>query len=159
MHNIVLDPSEDGVTHIRVCSHAKTKLGRYLMPNARTPFSVPGMWKFDSFDAFRIWFVKGQNDDRLRVLCNHAADQHIRELRNLETPEWQMSFRLAFMAKLTQTKIDGQTLEALLIQEKLPVYRYDVEDGDALIHPMPSCMQGVFDGLIPLLPKRKRKRA
>jgi len=155
MRTIDIDPAGDAHHHIRVHPKGKTKLGRYLVTSAITPFTVEGQGRFKSFDAYRIWRCTGMTDQAARELYGAEADVIIRQIRNLEAPVFQKDFKAAFEAKLRQTMLKGDvpfgqvgmhdsSLYDILSRNQLELFAYDVEEDDALPFDLPSCMTVVF---------------
>lgn len=78
----MIDPKEDGISHINIYSKAQTELGRYL-----SNFSDCNIETEDGF--FRTiegyWYWLGCGDERLRNLSGWECKKLGRELR---APDW-----------------------------------------------------------------------
>lgn len=100
----MLDPRNDGVTHINIYSKGKTALGRALSNFAHFPFECED-GKFNSVEGY--WYWLSTKDDRLRSLSGLEAKQVGRELRGDDwnnSEEFQAKIRGALRIKLDSMK-------------------------------------------------------
>ena len=67
----MLNPLEDGVTHINIYSRGKTPLGRWLSNFAESPFTHPVHGNFMSVEGF--WYWLGTRNEALRNLYGFEA--------------------------------------------------------------------------------------
>lgn len=125
----MVDPNEDGVSHINVYSNGRTELGRYL-----SNFSDCDIHTEDGF--FRTiegyWYWLSCKDDRLRHTNGFASKQLGRELRAADWPktrEFEKKIGRAIMLKLTQPK----TVEMLMKTGSMPFYHYYVYNGRSVM--------------------------
>lgn len=70
----MIDPNEDGITHINVYSKGRTIVGRLLSNFAHTPFTHPKYGKFHSVEGFIYWL--GSRDDALREMYEFRAKEY-----------------------------------------------------------------------------------
>jgi hypothetical protein len=97
----MIDPAQDGITHINVYSKGATSLGRFLSNFADAPAETPdGL--FRTIEGY--WYWLGCGDDRLRTTRGWESKQLGRALR---APDWQHSdeFKLKICAAIT-TKLE-----------------------------------------------------
>lgn len=110
----MIDPNEDGVTHINIYSKGKTELGRLLSNFAYTPVDLGPDGKFNSLEGYWYWLSskKDKKADELRKLYGWQAKALGRKLKIPDYPEpshidkqleFMRSFKYAMYDKLTQT--------------------------------------------------------
>jgi hypothetical protein len=138
----VLDPAQDGVTHVRIHQLARTKLGRLLASCALTPIIVPGWGAWNSIDALRVGLGTGQLRRAVRELALERAEREAFYLAPESVAELNRQadvVQLALECKLDQTKLcDGTTLREELVKNKLPFAHYIVIAGEAVEEELPA---------------------
>lgn len=125
----VLDPGDDGLTHVNVYSQGRTELGRLLSNFAHTPFTGPD-GEFASVEGYWYWLGAREHPmrERLRTLSGFAAKKFGRTLRAPDWPkgpEFQAKIRAALQAKAQQ----HPRIRKLLGECPLPLAHYYVFNG------------------------------
>lgn len=119
----MVNPNEDGVTHINVYSKGNTKLGRQLSNFSHTPFIHPEDGHFKSVEGY--WYWLSTKDDKLRSLYGYKAKEYGRSIGGkdwLEDDEFKRKIRLAI-----RSKIDNDFfLKSDFLNNKLPLKHYYV---------------------------------
>lgn len=130
----MVNPKEDGQTHINMYSKGNTWLGRQLTNFAYTPFTHPEDGYFESVEGY--WYWLGCKDDRLRHLSGYDAKKLGRILGVSDwnpAPEFQRKIKLAITAKIQQIpKIKEELKKSTLPLTHYYVYGtkvIDVEGG------------------------------
>lgn len=124
----MIDPTEDGVTHINVYSKGQTDLGKLLSNFAHTPFELDGLM-FASVEAWWYWQGWDEDDSRLRSMYGWMAKQYGKNLPPCEPPT-KAALKRVYLRKLQAHK----GIFKLLIQNVLPLehyYVYFTKDGRA----------------------------
>jgi len=131
----MINPNEDGITHINIYSKGKTLLGRLLSNFAVTPFTHPTHGKFQSVEGYWYWLLAESNPqrDKLRTLSGWRAKQFGREL---QTPDWPAEKDTTFYENIysaLEAKLEATPLlQELLGKSTLPFEHYYVY-GDKVI--------------------------
>lgn len=127
---LVINPDEDGVTHINVWSKAKTELGRQLSNFAHTPFTHPVHGYFASIEGYWYWCGSGMQHDALRNLHGFTAKSAGMRYEFVFRPEdeFQDLIREGLRLKLEQ----NPGLLAAFINSKLPFVHYFVYPGNVV---------------------------
>ena len=117
---MLLDPNEEGLTHINIYSKAQSPLGRY-MSNFDKCWIETSIGQFASIEG--LIFFLGSFDDRLRNLAGYDAKALGEKVdRKIRLPE-DVFKRLVVEAM--QAKVDGNDhLRQLLKECKLPFTHY-----------------------------------
>jgi len=126
----MIDPTQDGITHINVYSQSQTALGRFLSNFANTPLETED-GKFNSIEGY--WYWLSCRDDQLRTLHGWKAKSIGRKLKGKDwsnDPEFKRKIKLAIKTKLES---NPKWLKALQ-QTTLPLEHYYVY-GDQVIQP------------------------
>lgn len=79
---IILDPNDDGETHINVYSKGRTELGRVLTNFAETPFDHTEYGKFNSVEGLWYWVLTGKVYEEFRELSGFPAKRLGKEVLN-----------------------------------------------------------------------------
>ena len=126
----MIDPKQDGITHINVYSKGNTVLGRLLSNFAHTPVKTED-GKFESIEGY--WYWLGTRDDRLRKLYGYKAKQLGRELSDkvdkIDGKEFRRKIRKAVRRKITKT---DKIIDFIKKTKKLPLMHYYVYSGKAV---------------------------
>ncbi len=118
----MIDPKEDGISHINIYSQAKTQLGRFL-----TNFSDCNIQTEDG--PFRTiegyWYWLACQDDRLRTTDGWGSKKLGRELR---APDWPTvpDFEKKILKAISIKLQDPWCIEALIRSGTLPFFHYYV---------------------------------
>jgi len=85
----MIDPNEDGITHINVYSKGRTIIGRLLSNFAHTPFTHPKYGRFHSVEGFIYWM--GSGDEALRLMYGPQAKEYGRKAaeNKKRLPVWE----------------------------------------------------------------------
>lgn len=129
----MVNPEEDGITHINVYSKGKTKLGRQLSNFSYSQFTHPEDGEFCSIEGYWYWLSSG--DNKLRKLYGYQAKKYGRKVGGLDWPvknedEFRRKIRLAIKAKFNRNS--GMREEFL--KNVLPLKHYYVY-GDKVVEP------------------------
>lgn len=119
----MINPDDDGITHINIYSKGQTELGRLLTNFAAISFTVPEHGMFASVEGYWYWLTC--RNDRLRKLTGFMAKKAGRELRGqdwVEDPEFKSRILVALQAKVEQ----NPQLKKFLTESKLPFKHYYV---------------------------------
>ncbi|QPX76938.1 putative N-glycosidase [Serratia phage BUCT660] len=73
MADIILDPNQDGITHINIYSKSRCMLGKFLSHFSRTPFEHPTLGRFESMEALWYFAKTGYQHEELRGLWGYEA--------------------------------------------------------------------------------------
>jgi hypothetical protein len=100
----LINPSDDGVTHINVYSKGRTRLGRGLSNFDHLRFVHPRYGTFASMEAYWYWVASGMTHDELRPLFGFSAkSQGIRLPKvNLIPFEFQQLIVEGLICKISQ---------------------------------------------------------
>lgn len=104
----MINPKDEGITHLNVYSKSTSPLGRLLTNFARATINTPD-GKFNSVEGYWYWLSIPDGTpgkDQLRRLYGYAAKKRGRELRaccakTRFEPEFEQKIRLAVRSKLT----------------------------------------------------------
>jgi hypothetical protein len=136
LDTILINPDEDGVTHINVYSKAKTELGRFLTNFAYSPF-VCADGAFDSIEGYWYWLGTSHPDrDKLHKLSGWEAKSFGRKIKAADWPaeddvEFKAKIKDAINRKLLAYP---KALEALVATD-LPLKHYYVYGGTHAVEP------------------------
>lgn len=132
----MIDPNEDGVSHINVYSKAKTQLGRQLSNFAHLPIVLEDDGEFASIEAYWYWLGTNHLDrDKLRPLYGFQAKALGREFNaqdwHEDDPQFIDKIKIALTVKLQTYPVLLEVLRAL---KDLPLKHYYVY-GDKAVEP------------------------
>lgn len=83
----VLDPENDGVTHINIYSGAKTKLGKFLSNFTHSKIVIDGE-EFASIEAYWYWLLSDKSErDILKPLFGAKAKETGKSLQTIEVTQ------------------------------------------------------------------------
>ena len=124
----MVDPNDDGLTHINIYSRGKTQLGRWMSNFTHSPFTHPRYGQFASMEAYWYWISTGmQHDDLRRFYGATAKSVGIRHLPvKIDDETFKNHIRDALRLKIAQNK---KLCEAMR-QSTLPFRHYYVHDGN-----------------------------
>lgn len=125
---LVIDPEDDGVTHVNVYSQGRTALGRFLSNFAISPIETED-GSFRSIEGY--WYWLSVNDDRLRRMTGYAAKKLGRELRGADwrdDDEFKRKIKDAIGLKL----LANPSMLNQLIDLDLPLEHYYVMKGHVI---------------------------
>lgn len=137
----MIDPTQDGITHINIYSQGKTELGKLLSNFAHTPVLLKE-GNFQSLEGYWYWLLsdKDAKSECLRKLYGYEAKKRGRELKIQDWPtgaaatiEFKKKFKEAMKNKIQQ----NCEVHNLLIESILPFYHYYVYDGR--VHNVKGC--------------------
>lgn len=128
---MILDPSQDGVTHINVYSKGATELGRLLSNFAHTPFEHPIFGKFQSMEGYWYYIKTGFRFSQLRSVYGASAKVTGRELwdsleaeryegKSTQFPHFNEAILDGIRCKLKQNR----NILQLLQESTLPLTHY-----------------------------------
>jgi hypothetical protein len=117
---VVLDPAEDGVTHINVYSKAKTLLGQLLSNMAHTPFVHPKHGKFNSVEGLWWYLATGLCDDFYRTAKAFECKTRGPKSTLVDYSEFREDLKLGIVAKLAS----HANIMRLLLENQLPLTHY-----------------------------------
>lgn len=116
----MLDPKEDGISHINVWSRGQTTLGRKLTNFAHTPFTHPRFGPFESMEGFWYWLATGCQYDHLRQLWGYLAKQEGKKLEKVSCVDFEELICEGIYHKVLQT----DSLVLPMAHSDLPFYHY-----------------------------------
>lgn len=116
----MIDPVEDGVTHINIYSKGVTELGRMLSNFAYSPFRHESFGDFHSVEGFWYWLKTGQKHDQLRTLSGFLAKREGKKFERVDVPNFNEHVKEAIRCKLRQNKV----LLNMLVDSTLPFEHY-----------------------------------
>lgn len=122
----MIDPKEDGITHINVYSRGETQLGRLLSNFAHTEFVHPEDGKFQSIEGY--WYWLSCKEDILRHQFGFSAKSMGRALGGkdwLDTDDFKRKIKLAIKAKVNA----HPNIKEKLLNNELPLKHYYVYSG------------------------------
>lgn len=149
----MINPAEDGVTHINIYSKGATELGRLLTNFAYTPFNHDIFGQFASVEGFWYFVKTGFKHDHLRDLHGVAAKKEGKQLEAAHFPYFQQAILSAIRCKMRQPK-----LLQLLAESTLPFehYYYGTPDNAKVIElPQYQWIVDEFERIRSLLHARK----
>jgi len=118
----MIDPNEDGISHINIYSKGRTIIGRLLSNFAHTPFTHPKYGSFSSVEGFIYWM--GSGDDALRSMYGFQAKEYGRKAaeknRKLPVAEFRQAVIEALRCKIDQ----NSKVKIHLKSEMLPFVHY-----------------------------------
>lgn len=116
----MLNPAEDGITHINIYSKGRISLGRGLSNFAHTPFTHPRDGRFASIEAYWYWLSTGSQYGVLRPLHGYAAKTEGRKYPKVPVNDFEYQIEWAIYEKLWQTP----ALNTALANSTLPFTHY-----------------------------------
>lgn len=126
---IVINPEEDGKTHINVYSKGKTSLGRFLSNFALSPFTCED-GNFNSVEGYWYWLGTNHPDrDQLRKLVGFEAKQ---VGRVLNAPDWKENdpeFKSKILKAINAKILMDTDAKDILKKSTLPFRHYYVYGG------------------------------
>lgn len=127
----MIDPSQDGVTHINIYSKAATPLGRYLSNFADCNIETKD-GPFRTIEGY--WYWLAVRDDRLRKTSGWDSKKLGRELR---APDWPKTrgFQEKILSAIAIKVQDPKCVQMLLESKQLPFYHYYVSQSGMAIMP------------------------
>jgi len=134
----MVNPEEDGITHINIYSKGKTEIGRLLTNFARTPFFYPHYGHFESVEGFWYYYLTGCQHSGLQLLYGWEAKQEGKKLRDDRLDKEGLSDEQkevileAIRCKLRQNK----PLLKMLVRSTLPFEHYYCYGGKVI--PLPQ---------------------
>lgn len=124
----MINPEEDGVTHINIYSKGKTKLGRALTNFASLSFKHPLYGKFESMEGYWYWIKTGYQHEELRTLSGFKAKEVGNKFEVVDNPNFHVEVLQGIKCKLYQRP---NLLKAVL-QNNLPLKHYYCYGGKAV---------------------------
>lgn len=117
---MILDPSQDGVTHINVYSKGATELGRLLSNFAHTPFEHPIFGSFLSMEGYWYYVKTGFQYQELRHFHGAACKSYAKTLPAVEFAHFKEAILDGIRCKLKQNR----NILQLLQESTLPLTHY-----------------------------------
>ena len=117
----MIDPKDDGISHINVYSKAQTELGRFLS-NFSDCYVLTKDGNFRTIEGY--WYWLGCKDERLRDTKGFESKKLGRELR---APDWNKDpeFEAKIAYAITVKILSSIDCRRLLIQsDPLPLFHY-----------------------------------
>lgn len=118
---MMIDPEQDGVSHINIYSKGKTDLGRLLTNFAKTPFEHPRYGHFKSMEGYWYWIKSGKTRDQMRRFYGFYAKDIGRSLPVVHNPNFKEDILEGIRAKL-ESSPELQTL--LISSGDMPLVHY-----------------------------------
>lgn len=119
---IVLDPIQDGITHINVYSGGNTRVGREMSNMSRHPIDHPRHGNFDTIEGFWWWLSTGMKDDYFRACSGFDARKKGYKMEKVTHTAFKHEIRYAIALKL---KTYPEILKRL-VNSTLPLTHYYV---------------------------------
>jgi len=132
----MLDPNQDGLTHINVYSKGKTAIGQFLSNFAYAPIDLEDDGYFDSIEAY--WYWLGTNHierDTLRYTHGFEAKKLGRALSANDWHEKDVDFVNKIKAAITAKLIKYPKVVEALKKANLPLKHYYVYGGVKTVEP------------------------
>jgi len=120
MYTGVIDPNDDGETHLNVYSKARTILGKLLSNFYPASFLHPKYGFFASVEAFWYWAKTGKQHDHLRYLWGFEAKKAGNEYPKVEYDNFREEICEAIRLKIEQNPV----ILKQLVESKLPLAHY-----------------------------------
>jgi hypothetical protein len=123
----MINPKEDGITHINIYSKGKTELGRLLSNFAYSPVELPD-GKFESLEGYWYWLLSDQDKEAEQLKRVYGYDAKVlgRALKISDWPDpqilpnFQDRFKYAMLEKVKQ----NETIYEQLAFSSLPFKHY-----------------------------------
>lgn len=128
-NGVVLDPTQDGITHINVYSKAQTQLGQELSHFSYSPFAHPVYGDFYSLEAFWHWLATGRCHDHLRWLSGAVAKMTGSAIPRVHLENFEYEFAVGFNYRIDQYP----ALRDMLVKSTLPFTHYYVMNGNVVV--------------------------
>lgn len=126
---MVIDPKEDGYTHLNIYSKAHTQLGRDLSNFSDYPLEHPKYGRFASMEGFYYWVSTGGHDESFRELVGYDAKKHGESLEKVEDSEFQKKICEGLLARFdTNPDLKKRFIETTLPFVHYYYYGKDIED-------------------------------
>ena len=120
--DIILNPLEDGVTHINVYSRGNTLVGRELSNMATLPIKHPEHGHFDTIEGLWWWLSTGKKDDYFRTCKGFDARKNGSKMERRIIQDFREEIKKAIAIKLTTYP----RVLARLLGSDLPLTHYYV---------------------------------
>lgn len=111
----MINPNEDGITHINIYSKGKTEIGQWLSNFSLSPFIHPEDGSFKSIEGY--WYWLSSKDNWLRALYGFKAKEYGRKIGAkdwLEDEEFKRKIKLAIITKLETYKKSEEVIYSSL---------------------------------------------
>ncbi len=121
----LIDPEQDGISHINVYSKGRTPLGRVLSNFEWARFTHPRYGSFSSMEAYWYWVATGMTHDQLRPLYGFSAKSQGSRIPRvpMDAFEFQQAIIEGLICKLSQY---GLELLSDFVTSCLPFKHYFV---------------------------------
>lgn len=154
-----LEPHSEGRSHIRISSASRTLLGRLLANEAATPFELPNEGTFSSLEGYWAFVKAGGGVNPLRVMdfdTRGVFGPPALRLTAHVDKRFDPQFRRR-ICKALDAKVEWNAdVHKLLIENTLPLVRYDVIDGETFINPNQRWFMDHLEALVQRLKCRTR---
>lgn len=139
----MINPDEDGITHINIYSKGKTELGRKLSNFAHTPFSMDDYGEVASVEALWYYLRTGQNQPNLKSLYGYTAKKVGRSLMERypdQIVEIDDNFKEAILEGIRCKLRQNKDILTLLVRSDLPLehYYYYGKGGNYKVYDLPE---------------------
>lgn len=116
----MINPKDDGITHINVYSKGQTELGKLLSNWGNTPFVHYEYGKFKTVEGCWYWLITG--NEKLRDFHGYQAKQYGKELEQIRSNPTKEELISIYQAKLYYNSFLIEELK----KNKLPFKHYYV---------------------------------
>ena len=118
----LIEPDQDGITHINVYSNGRTHLGRWLSNFAYERFTHPVHGEFASLEGYWFWNATGRIHENLRALYGASARKVGMTLPRMEmdATEFHMAIYEGFLQKALRNPLMALALKG----NRLPLRHY-----------------------------------
>lgn len=118
----MINPNDDGVTHINVYTKGKTELGRLLSNLAATPFTHPIYGEFKCVEGF--WYMYTTGNTKFQTMDGWTAKREGNKLPRIQEMDPE-ELKAVYKYKLKA----NPDLAKLLLTNTLPLEHYYVYEG------------------------------
>lgn len=118
----MLDPRDDGVTHINIYSKGSTALGVMLSNFYLQQFRLEDHGHFASIECFWHWLSTGKQHDCLRSTWGYGAKMAARKFDKVPMPEEE--FRREIIRAIKIKILTNGELRRLFVESTLPFAHY-----------------------------------
>ena len=149
----MIDPKEDGVTHINIYSKGNTELGRLLSNMAEVGFDHPVAGYFRSMEGFWYYYFTGSQHDEFKVMSPWECKKTGKLLRDDRIDKEGISdYDKAIILQAIGYKIKQSTeIIGLMLDSVLPFTHYYNYGGRVITLPHYNWMVDEFERIRKIL--------